>query len=137
MFYFILELWQCFEYGLMTGDWKERWPTLVFHYSSVCSKPGKWAVMCLCVRSLLDFETVPTVWYFCFSFYHGWEIELSKSSECSLCGTHGDINVKSEVSRRDWQGPKWRVIMNRTNNQVWERLNVFLWYKLMTVCSLN
>jgi hypothetical protein len=157
-------------------DWKERWPTraLVFHYRSVCTKPGQWG-SCVCVLGvsivLLYFETVPTVWYFCFSFDHVWDIEISvssecsfcrmygdinlksssecslcrmygdinlkSSSECSFCGLYGDINLKSEVSRRDWQGPKWRVIMNGTNIELWERQNVFWWYKLMTVCSLN
>jgi hypothetical protein len=41
----------------------------------VCTKPGKWLVMSLCVIvihfvSFHEFEIVSTVWYFCFSFYY-------------------------------------------------------------------
>ena len=48
-------------------------------YWSACTKPTKWVVMYLCVMGIefapfndlsIGVWNVPTVWYFCFSFYH-------------------------------------------------------------------
>jgi len=48
-------------------------------YLNVCTKPGKCTVMYICVKGInfasvptilmLDFEIVPIMWCFCFSFF--------------------------------------------------------------------
>ena len=98
-FYWIWRHYLCFFQNMFTRSWKhhlkltcgmhlhdrinlpigEFWvhKTLPTFYWSVCTKPGMWAVIYLCVRGI-DFASFNDFWYlelfwqcgiFCFSFY--------------------------------------------------------------------
>ena len=73
----INDLWKKMEeiYTSCLGPWNYVNPPLF--YWRACIKPGKWAVFyvcwcyrfCLCLYIfLIGFRSIPTTWYFCFTF---------------------------------------------------------------------
>ena len=70
--WYFTHTWKAF--ALRGEVWVHK-TSLTLLFFIVCTKPGKWLVMSLCVIvihfvSFHDFEIVSTVWYFCFSFYY-------------------------------------------------------------------